>query len=512
MVFARGCLVLGCLVACKFTPPAGTSDGGSDAPDGPADAPPDVSDAPDLCTTWDAQHFEPCTVGSPMPAPTLDLASSPYTYNTTTSGGTLTDRAGSVVTSSTVTVAQADNTVVALWNVASLTVPTGVVINVIGDKPLVIASWDLVALHGTIDAGSHTAEIDAEAGIDATVQLGAGASTATCASLAGTAGNEGVATSGSGGGGGGGFGGTGAAGSLGDTGSGDVGGGAGGMSVAATAIMRAGCPGGQSGIAGPGPVQPPATSFSFANAGAGGGAIVVAARTEIAIEATGRVLAGGGGGAGSPQGSSCGGGGGGSGGYVGLDAPSITVVNLGVVAANGGGGGGAAGVDDEGAQGADGEASDLRASGGAASPSTPVASAARRRRRPTAAAPAVRQTRRRTSAGRGWWRWHRARAGVGDAAHESGHGVAGSAAALSVCARTRAPSTATFASRARRLLGWSAFREENQQCPASNDSSLRASRSPTRRRSRRQTRNRPARLKALQPRRWRPVVRVGSPP
>ncbi|MEJ7600556.1 MAG: hypothetical protein WKG01_21800 [Kofleriaceae bacterium] len=364
MVFARGCLVLGWVVACKFTPPTVTSDGG---PDAPADVPPDVADAPDLCTTWDAEHFEPCVVGSPQPAPELTAGSSPYTYNTTTSGGTLTDRLNAVIATSTVTVTQPDATMVALWNVASLDVPAGVVINVIGDKPLIIASWDTVALQGTIDAGSHTAEIDGTAGIDATVQLGAGASTAVCTTLVGTPGNEGVGTGGSGGGGGGGFGGVGAAGSLGDTGSGDVGGGAGGMTLVPTAI-RAGCAGGISGAAGTGAVQAPATATSFANAGAGGGAIVVAARNSITVAATGRLLAGGGGGAGSPQGSACGGGGGGSGGYVGLDAPTITVIGLGVVAANGGGGGGSSGFANEGAQGSDGEASEQRAAGGAALP------------------------------------------------------------------------------------------------------------------------------------------------
>ncbi|HEY5934305.1 MAG TPA: hypothetical protein VIU61_06720 [Kofleriaceae bacterium] len=363
MAVARPCLVLACVFGCKFSPPSG---GPGDAADAMPDVPPDVPDAAeDVCMMWDPEHFDPCVVGGPLDPPPFDAAASPYTYDTTTSGGVLKDKDGLVVSMSDDVVMQPDNSAVALWNLSSLTLPQNVVINIIGSKPLIIASWDTMQIDGALDAGSHTAEIDGPAGIDATVQLGAGASSASCTTLAGGPGANGVATGGSGGGGGAGFYGTGASGSTGDAGSGNTAGGSGGMSLTPT-VIRAGCAGGASGTAGAGAVVSPATSESKANPGSGGGALVLAVRNSLAVGANGRVVAGGGGGAGSPQGSACGGGGGGSGGYLGLDAPTIMV--SGVVAANGGGGGGGSGFANQGNKGGDGGANDMRAPGGMAIP------------------------------------------------------------------------------------------------------------------------------------------------
>lgn len=363
MAVARPCLVLACVFGCKFSPPTG---GPSDAADAMPDIPPDVPDAaPDVCMMWDPEHFDPCMVGGPQDPPAFDGAASPYTYDTTTDGGVLRDKNGLVLATSNVVITQSDSSQVALWNLSSLTLPQNIVINIIGTKPLIIASWSTMQIDGVLDAGSHTDEVDAAAGIDSTVQLGAGASSANCAQLAGGPGADGVSTGGSGGGGGAGFYGTGATGSIGDAGSGNTAGGSGGAALTPT-VIRAGCAGGASGKAGAGAVVSPATSESLANPGSGGGALVLAVRNSLAIGAMGRVLAGGGGGAGSPLGSACGGGGGGSGGYLGLDAPTIGVT--GVVAANGGGGGGGSGFANQGNQGADGLASDARAQGGMAIP------------------------------------------------------------------------------------------------------------------------------------------------
>jgi hypothetical protein len=365
MAVARRCLVLACVVGCKFSPPSG---GPIDGGDAMPDVLPDVPDAaPDVCLMWDPEHFDPCVVGGPQDPPTFSAGASPYTYDTTTAGGILKDKNGATIATSDVVITQPDNSEVALWNLSGLTLPAGIVINIVGSKPLIIASWDTLVVDGTLDAGSYTAEIDATAGIDSTVQLGAGASSADCTILAGGPGGNGVATGGSGGGGGAGFRGAGGTGGIGDAGSGNIAGGTPGQQLNPL-VIRAGCAGGASGTAGGGAVIPPATSTSLANPGSGGGALVLAVRNSITINDTGRVLAGGGGGAGSPEGSACGGGGGGSGGYLGLDAPTITITALGVVAANGGGGGGGSGFDDEGAQGENGLANNARALGGAAVP------------------------------------------------------------------------------------------------------------------------------------------------
>ena len=266
MAVARPCLVLACVFGCKFSPPSG---GPIDAADAMPDVPPDVPDAaPDVCMMWDPEHFDPCMVGGPQDPPPFDTAASPYTYDTTTSGGVLKDKNGLVVSMSDDVVMQPDNSAVALWNLSSLTLPQNVVINIIGTKPLIIASWDTMQIDGVLDAGSHTDEIDAAAGIDATVQLGAGASSASCTLLAGGPGADGVSTGGSGGGGGAGFYGTGAVGSIGDSGSGNTAGGSAGMALTPT-VIRAGCAGGASGKAGAGAVVSPATSESLANPGSG---------------------------------------------------------------------------------------------------------------------------------------------------------------------------------------------------------------------------------------------------
>lgn len=359
IVGIRLAIVLAVAGGCSFR-----IDAGGVVDDARPEVIPDVADAPaELCLSWTPRHFTPCDVGAPMPGPDLASPQAPYTYDTTTLGGVLTDKDGVVVLSSPVVVTQPDATEVAVLNVEELVVPAGVTIRVVGPKPLLVASWSTIEIAGTLDAGSTTAEVDNtnNAHIDGPVRTGAGANPAGCGAAVGNAGAAGVSSGGSGGGGGGALRGGGGGGAIGDTSMRP--GGPGGTAVASTPVtIRGGCAGGASGVAGPAAVQAPATSASVSVGGRGGGALELAARQAITLQASALVNAGGAGGAGAPYGSACGGGGGGSGGYVGLDAPMVTVA--GTIAANGGGGGGSSPYAGEGNQGAN--ASDAQQAAGGA--------------------------------------------------------------------------------------------------------------------------------------------------
>jgi hypothetical protein len=331
----RKTVVLVCLVGCKFHSPTAAGDAGDD--DGAVT--PDVPDAPDApadCLSWNAKNFDPCAIGSPMPDPGMTSAGSPYTYDTTDGGGVLTDKVGTTIFTSPATTMQTDSTVVAVMNVESFVMPPNVELHVVGSKPLIIASWSMLEVGGTIDAGSYTAETDGVTHADTTIRAGAGSDPAGCNTAFGSPGTDHPSTTGgSGGGGGGAHAGAGGAGAIGDSNVAILGG-PGGTAITTPNVIRGGCRGGASGKAGAG-AQAPATSASVANPGSGGGAIQLAARQALRVPGSGIVNAGGGGGGGAPQGTACGGGGGGSGGYIGLDAP--TVVINGTIAANGGGGG-----------------------------------------------------------------------------------------------------------------------------------------------------------------------------
>ncbi|MEO6774398.1 MAG: hypothetical protein ABI467_15485 [Kofleriaceae bacterium] len=370
------------LAGCGFAPHAGTpstgdgggGDGGDAGGDIDAALPTDavLGDAPPACTMWHPQHFQPCTLGSPLPMMVLGPASSPYTYDTTTDGGDLTDKNGTLLAHSPITIMQPDATVVAIYSVAKFAVMSGAVLNVVGPKPLIIASWDKLDVMGDLDAGSHTTETDATAHIQQTTQPGAGNAScgpvaATSTASAASAGQDAVLSGGSGGGGGGAFHGSGGNGATGDQACtppatcprlGGIGGtGAPGMPI----TIRGGCGGAASGQAGPG-AQSPATATTIARGGLGGGAIELAAKGDIHISGT--VRAGGAAGAGAPQGSAVGGGGGGAGGYIGFDGHMVAL--MGTIAANGGGGGGSAPFASFGNGGQDGQPSQTAANGGAA--------------------------------------------------------------------------------------------------------------------------------------------------
>jgi hypothetical protein len=365
------CVALATVVgACGFRAASVTAsgdDGGADVIV-PIDA--DLGDAPAICSTWQPHDLMPCNLGSPQPDLTLDAAHSPYTYNTDTAGGELRDNANALVLSSPITIMQSDGSFVAVLSIAKLTIPMNVVLNITGAKPLIIASWSTIEIDGTVDAGSHSTDAGGTQHEQSTTWFGPGANPASCDTATGGQGLGATADGGSGGGAGGAFQGGGGKGGDGDTGcNGDPicprPGGSAGIAVTSVPIVeRGGCAGGPSGTAGAGaPPNEPATWVS--PGGGGGGALELDARMMLHIAANGQILAGGAGGAGCAYHTAAGGGGGGAGGYLGFDAPMISID--GTVAANGGGGGGSAPFTNGtglGYIGSDGLASGARAPGG----------------------------------------------------------------------------------------------------------------------------------------------------
>ena len=301
--------------------------------------------APADCVAWQPKHFTPCALSAPLGP--LRLSGSGYIYDT--------DRGefigGATVVHTSIVLPQPDGTSTRIISVASFTLDPQVRLRVIGSLPLIIASWGTIQIQGRLDVSSTAGDL-----------RGAGANFAGC--MAAKSGASGVPTKGSGGGGGGGFGGTGGTGGTGDQDN-DPGrpGGAGGPSVVMpTAIVHGGCPGATGGPLGPGATAP-ATPDSTSAPGVGGGAVQLTARMSITVPLGGTVEANGGGGGGGLGNGEGGGGGGGSGGFVGLEAPTITVA--GILAANGGGGGGGASDTVAGGFGGDGRAVISAAAGGA---------------------------------------------------------------------------------------------------------------------------------------------------
>nr|WP_316629175.1 hypothetical protein [uncultured Brevundimonas sp.] len=232
------------------------------------------------------------------------------------------------------TITQEDNTELLVWSVLELRVEENAALRVEGSRPLLIVAKELVDIKGNIDASS-TKNYS---------QVGAGANRPGCAE-AQLGDDDGGGGAGSGGGG---FQGTGGSGGDGDAddsnGDGQAPGGAGGAPQGVPEIISGGCPGtiGASNISiqgGPGGLG-----------GDGGGAIEIVSYISIAI--SGELDSCGEGGRGAlPFG---GAGGGGSGGYIGLDAPLITLDAKAILAANGGGGGEGGGTSNAGSDGQDG--------------------------------------------------------------------------------------------------------------------------------------------------------------
>jgi hypothetical protein len=308
-------------------------------PDRPPDRDPDAlpvdTQKPDtvgpVCTDWmpKPKHFEPCQV--PLPIGKLDLSTAgTWTYDT--AAGTLTDPQKQDTKPTSVVLNQSAGPQVRVLSLTQLSVHQGVTLRVVGDKPLVVAAWSDISVDGTIDVSSDNKGD------------GAGADPPDCASHA--AGDGATDHSEGGGGGGGGFGGDGGDGGDGRNGSASKG--AKGAKIAPPPFVRGGCKGGKGGDNG-------------GSGGSGGGALQLTARFSITVSGT---LHAGGERGGGPGTSERGGGGGGSGGYLGLDAPAVTLMGTAILAANGGGGGEGSSSNSSGNSGEHGHAQAQAAAGG----------------------------------------------------------------------------------------------------------------------------------------------------
>ena len=286
-----------------------------------ADSAPVASDC-----DW-ALHFDSCALPAPPRDPLTLVAGAPWLFNTTLASF-VPPILGSTFVTKVVRQTSGGPDVLVLYT-AAFRLPDNAILNVTGDKPLVIASDSTIDLRGTLDVSGQVA---------GQLIRGPGANNDQCSrELDGSSDGDG------GGGGGGGFAAGGGPGGAGN----DSDGGVPGNLVTLPKFIRGGCPGGAGG------------KSSGGRGGDGGGAIELAARDAISV--SGNINAGGaGGGGGGVLQAGGGGGGGGSGGMVSLDAQRVTVAASAKIAANGGGGGGGA---DKAGGGANGGNAALVASG-----------------------------------------------------------------------------------------------------------------------------------------------------
>lgn len=290
-------------------------------------------DMPALCTTWTAEHFDPCAIPTPLGDLALDAVDNNDRYDWDTDTGVLEDKDNVAIPVATMIVPQTGGPELLIASVTSFSIAATVDLDVRGNRSLLIAVWNGATIAGVIDV---SASLTSEG------PGGAGGITAFCGS--GPTGNSGASGTPATGGGGGAF--------QGDGGRGGNTGGSAGLKIAAPTIVHGGCAGGPGGAS---------TAATTGTRGAGGGAIEIAARTSIAIASSGIIEASGGAGRGGPA-NYGGGGGGGAGGYIGLDAPTVSVD--GILAANGGSGGGGASDSTAGTNGTGGLRSASPAQGG----------------------------------------------------------------------------------------------------------------------------------------------------
>lgn len=277
-----------------------------------------------LCQQWHPKHFDPCAI--PMPTGDLDLTAALSSYNFDTDTGVMKGKANTTISVTTMVVAQTAGPSVMLISARNFHLAANATLNVTGSRPLIIASWGTATIDGDIDVSASS------------VNPGPGGNGTICTGSVGVSGGAGTPAFG---GGGGGF--------QGPGGRGGNLGGLGGAGVNVPDVVRGGCAGGLGG-AGTGAASP---------RGAGGGAVQIAAFTSIAL--TGSIDAGGGGGN-FGRANFGGGAGGGSGGFIGLDAPTLTV--SGFLTANGGAGGGGASDTTAGSTGQDAHTNATAAAGG----------------------------------------------------------------------------------------------------------------------------------------------------
>ncbi|MEM9491199.1 MAG: hypothetical protein AAGC55_18770, partial [Myxococcota bacterium] len=311
---------------------SGNADGGiietdSGTPDGPA------IDSPPVCTAYDPAHLDPCAL--PTPTDALSIPPGDHVYNTDlemfVSGNPPSNPLRIVVS-------QSNGIEVLAWSLTGLEVIGS--LRVEGSRPLVVVTQEAITVSGEVDAASRRDETP-----------GAGANPAIC-----TVAMQGEADEGGGGGSGGGafqgVGGNGGPGDSNDNNSdGTSSGGSGANAIPVPTTVRGGCPGADGG---------PGTAGVSGSGGSGGGAIELVSFVSISVSGT--IHSGGAGGSSGPL-QRGGGAGGGSGGYIGLDAPVVTVDGA-ILAANGGGGGQGGFVDGVGPSGQDARPDGQRALGG----------------------------------------------------------------------------------------------------------------------------------------------------
>lgn len=305
-------LVVGVAAGCQYSgrqvegDPDGPGGGDDDGPGAPPDARIDAMPG-DPCNDWGftPSEFDPCAI----PAPTGGQLS--INANTWTLDG----NSGELVMGGThIPLAHTTLNNITIFSVDHLEVLAPGILRVVGDDPVVIASWTDATISGTIDVSSDYND------------HGAGANSPSCPGSGNGPRTGGNQSNGDGGSGGGGFNGDGGNGSDGNGGSGTGDGGNGGDGRGLPARIEGGCAGA------------PAQSGTSGYAGAGGGAIAIIAKGTLVV--TGVITAGGDGGGGATGGGQEAGGGGGSGGMIKLEAQSLTVMTTATLAANGGQGGG----------------------------------------------------------------------------------------------------------------------------------------------------------------------------
>ena len=334
-LLAAAALVAGCNFDSSGSA-GGSGDGGLPPGDPDAMVGPDAE--PDLCTTWQpAAPFDPCEADERETELVLG-GSVTYTFDTT--DGTWTASAGDPPALAGQLIAGGE---IRLLSVARFEMGEDAVLRLVGDVPLIIASWGVIEMRGRSDASSSPAGD------------GAGANHADCpTNLVG-----GANVAGGGGGGGGGFGLAGGSGGLGI----GAGGGPAGESMPAE-TLRGGCPGGDGGSNEIGGTRTPG--------GSGGGAVALSARFGMVVE--GVIHAGGAGGEGGRSAVDVdlatggnGGGGGGSGGMIWLDGPTISLPSGARLLARGGGGGEGGDLNEAGDVGDPASSGGGRTAGGAGS-------------------------------------------------------------------------------------------------------------------------------------------------
>ncbi|HEY5921978.1 MAG TPA: hypothetical protein VIV11_09930 [Kofleriaceae bacterium] len=322
---------------------AGFCGGSGGSVDAQSDTQP--ADAPAICSTWQPRHFDPCML--PAPIGDLNLTDALSGFGWDTDAPQLKGKMNTLIDVATIVIQQTGGPDVVVASVNNLTMEAGATLDLNGSRPLLIAVWGTATINGSIDA---------DAAFGAAGPGGSGGLSSANGCGSGPTGDFGAAGAPATGGGGGAL--------QGGGGRGGNTGGAGGAMLMPPTEIRGGCAAGGGG----------AGSGANGVRGGGGGALQISARQAIVIGSPASIHAAGGGGGGGRL-SLGGGGGGGAGGYIGFDAPMVTIA--GTVSANGGAGGGGASDVADGTTGANGRGDATAALGGAGAATSNVGACAR---------------------------------------------------------------------------------------------------------------------------------------